>query len=47
MDCTWKQVIYSKYGTEELGWKPMEAKGPYGAGLCKDIAKEADWINES
>ena len=46
MDCMWKWIICSKYGTEELRWKPKEAKGPYGAGLWKDITKEANWISE-
>ena len=41
------ETSYLLYGTEELGWKHMEVKGPYGAGLCKDIAKEADWISKS
>ena len=47
MDRMWKRVICFKYGTKELGWKPKEAKGPYGAGLWKDITKEADWISKS
>ena len=40
MDRTWKRVICFKYGTKEFGWKPKEARGPYGAGLWKDITKE-------
>ena len=47
MDCTWKRVICFKYGIENLGWKPKEARGPHGEGLWKDITKEADWINKS
>ena len=42
MDCLWKRVICFKYGVEECGWKSKEARGPYGVGLWKDIAKEAD-----
>ena len=47
MNCTWKQVICFKYGTEELGWKTKEARDPYGTGLWKDVTKEADWISKS
>ena len=40
-------MICTKYGQELQGWRPREAKGPFGVGLWKEILKEADWISEN
>ena len=38
----WRRLICTKYGEESHGWRPGEAKGPFGVGLWKEILKEAD-----
>ena len=43
----WRRLIRTKYGEGSYGWRPREAKGPFGVGLWKEILKEADWISEN
>ncbi|RVW53000.1 Suppressor of mec-8 and unc-52 protein-like 1 [Vitis vinifera] len=42
-DVLWKKVIGVKYGLEGGGWKSKEARGPFGAGVWKEILKEMGW----
>ncbi|RVW70288.1 LINE-1 retrotransposable element ORF2 protein [Vitis vinifera] len=39
----WKQVITTKYGQEDYGWRPKKARGAAGVGVWKEIMKESDW----
>ena len=32
-DCTWKNLINTKYGLEGLGWYSKDTRGPFGVGL--------------
>ena len=45
--CIWRRLICTKYGKEPHGWRPKEAKGPFGVGLWKEILKEAYWVSEN
>ena len=36
----WRCLICTKYGEESHGWRPREAKGPFGVGLWKEILKK-------
>ncbi|RVW84277.1 LINE-1 reverse transcriptase-like [Vitis vinifera] len=42
-DNLWKQVITTKYGQEDLGWRPKKANGAVGIGVWKESLKESDW----
>ena len=42
-DNLWKQVITTKYGQEDLGWRSKKANGEVGVGVWKEILKEFDW----
>ncbi|RVX17546.1 LINE-1 retrotransposable element ORF2 protein [Vitis vinifera] len=39
----WNQVITTKYGQEDYGWRPKKVRGPAGVGVWKEIMKEDDW----
>ncbi|RVW56232.1 hypothetical protein CK203_092243 [Vitis vinifera] len=41
-DNLWKQVITTKYGQEDLGWRSKKANGEVGVGVWKEILKEFD-----
>ncbi|RVX01714.1 Cytochrome c oxidase assembly protein COX11, mitochondrial [Vitis vinifera] len=42
-DNLWKQVITTKYGQEDRGWRSKKANGAVGVGVWKEILKESDW----
>ncbi|RVW55582.1 hypothetical protein CK203_102821 [Vitis vinifera] len=42
-DKLWKQVITTKYGQEDYGWRSKKASGAAGVGVWKEIMKESDW----
>ncbi|KAL6333218.1 hypothetical protein AAG906_028401 [Vitis piasezkii] len=42
-DNLWKQVITTKYGQEDHGWRSKKASGAVGVGVWKEILKESDW----
>ncbi|RVX08662.1 Polyribonucleotide nucleotidyltransferase 2, mitochondrial [Vitis vinifera] len=42
-DNLWKQVITTKYGQEDHGWRSKKASGVVGVGAWKEILKESDW----
>ena len=46
-DCTWKNLINTKYGLEGLGWYSKDTRGPFGVGLWKEIMKESSWVKEN
>uniref|UniRef100_F6H3G0 Uncharacterized protein n=1 Tax=Vitis vinifera TaxID=29760 RepID=F6H3G0_VITVI len=39
----WNQVITTKYGQEDYGWRPKKVRGPAGVRVWKEIMKEDDW----
>ncbi|RVW41216.1 Retrovirus-related Pol polyprotein from type-1 retrotransposable element R2 [Vitis vinifera] len=39
----WNQVITTKYGQEDYGWRPKKVRGAAGVGVWKEIMKESDW----
>ncbi|RVX18628.1 putative ribonuclease H protein [Vitis vinifera] len=39
----WNQVITTKYGQEDYGWRPKKVRRPAGVGVWKEIMKEDDW----
>nr|CAN69266.1 hypothetical protein VITISV_043642 [Vitis vinifera] len=43
LDNLWKQVITTKYGQEDRGWRSKKANGAVGVGVWKEILKESDW----
>ncbi|RVW12518.1 putative ribonuclease H protein [Vitis vinifera] len=45
-DNLWKQVISTKYGQEEHGWRAKKASGAAGVGVWKEIMKESEWCWE-
>ena len=46
-DNLWKQVISTKYGQEEHGWRAKKASGAAGVGVWKEIMKESEWCWEN
>ncbi|KAJ9693798.1 hypothetical protein PVL29_009659 [Vitis rotundifolia] len=46
-DNLWKQVISTKYGQEDHGWRPKKVNGAAGVGVWKEIMKESDWCWEN
>ncbi|RVW48469.1 putative ribonuclease H protein [Vitis vinifera] len=42
-DNIWKQVITTKYGQEDRGWRSKKANGAVGVRVWKEILKESDW----
>ena len=42
-DNLWKQVITTKYGQEDHGWRSKKASGAAGVGVWKEILKESEW----
>ena len=42
-DNLWKQVITTKYGQEDRGWRSKKANGAVGVGVWNEILKESDW----
>ncbi|RVW52750.1 putative ribonuclease H protein [Vitis vinifera] len=46
-DNLWKQVITTKYGQENHGWRSKKASGAAGVGVWKEILKESDWCWEN
>ncbi|RVW31255.1 putative mitochondrial protein [Vitis vinifera] len=46
-DNLWKQVISTKYGQEEYGWRAKKASGAAGVGVWKEIMKESEWCWEN
>ncbi|RVW47175.1 Pyruvate dehydrogenase E1 component subunit alpha, mitochondrial [Vitis vinifera] len=46
-DNLWKQVISTKYGQEEYGWRSKKASGAAGVGVWKEIMKESEWCWEN
>ena len=46
-NCTWKKVIVSKFGVEDLGWWSKEARWPFGVNFWKDIPKESRWVKDN
>ncbi|RVX13534.1 Transposon TX1 uncharacterized 149 kDa protein [Vitis vinifera] len=43
----WNQVITTKYGQEDYGWRPKKVSGAAGVGVWKEIMKESDWCWEN
>ena len=43
----WNQVITTKYGQEDYGWRPKKVRGAAGVGVWKEIMKESDWCWEN
>ncbi|RVW44612.1 Heat shock protein 90-5, chloroplastic [Vitis vinifera] len=46
-DNLWKQVISTKYGQEDYGWRAKKVSGAAGVGVWKEIMKESDWCWEN
>ncbi|RVW72100.1 Rhodanese-like domain-containing protein 8, chloroplastic [Vitis vinifera] len=46
-DNLWKQVISTKYGQEEHGWRAKKVSGAAGVGVWKEIMKESEWCWEN
>ena len=46
-DNLWKQVITTKHGQEDHGWRSKKASGAVGVGVWKEILKESDWCWEN
>ncbi|RVW12516.1 hypothetical protein CK203_082429 [Vitis vinifera] len=46
-DNLWKQVITTKYGQEDYGWRSKKASGAAGVGVWKEIMKESEWCWEN
>ncbi|RVW81743.1 Transposon TX1 uncharacterized 149 kDa protein [Vitis vinifera] len=46
-DNLWKQVITTKYGQEDHGWRSKKASGAAGVGVWKEILKESEWCWEN
>ncbi|RVW34357.1 Transposon TX1 uncharacterized 149 kDa protein [Vitis vinifera] len=42
-DNLWKQVITTKYGQEDRGWRSKKVNGAVGVGVWNEILKESDW----
>ena len=42
-DNLWKQVITTKHGQEDHGWRSKKASGAVGVGVWKEILKESEW----
>ena len=46
-DNLWKQVITTKHGQDDHGWRSKKASGAVGVGVWKEILKESDWCWEN
>ncbi|RVW47226.1 putative ribonuclease H protein [Vitis vinifera] len=46
-DNLWKQVITTKYGQEDYGWRSKKASEAVGVGVWKEIMKESEWYWEN
>ncbi|RVW15175.1 LINE-1 reverse transcriptase-like [Vitis vinifera] len=46
-DNLWKQVISTKYGQEDYGWRAKKVSGAAGVGVWKEIMKESEWCWEN
>ncbi|RVW41121.1 hypothetical protein CK203_069690 [Vitis vinifera] len=46
-DNLWKQVISTKYGQEDYGWRAKKVSGAAGVRVWKEIMKESDWCWEN
>ncbi|RVX10467.1 putative ribonuclease H protein [Vitis vinifera] len=42
-DNLWKQVITTKYGQEDYGWRSKKASEAVGVRVWKEIMKESEW----